>query len=99
MLCSAVLSRVTVENILLVDSFASLKQLTEEVMLYDECPSLFCFGLLEAFDIRELIGLTAPTPVTIGKPHADMSRIYQEWNPLSECYARLGTRDFHPWSE
>lgn len=99
MLCSAALSGVTVGNILLVASLASLKQLTEEVMLYDECPSLFCFGLLEAFDVRELIGLAAPTPVTIGKPHAGMSRIYEEWNPLSEFYARLGGRDFHPWIE
>ena len=99
MLCSAALSGVTVENILLVDPLASLKQLSEKAMLYDESPSLFCFGLLEAFDVRELIGLVAPTPITIGKPHADLPRINAEWNPLSEYYERLGTRDFHPWSE
>ena len=41
----------------------SLARLVEWPKAYADAPSLFCFGLLEQFDIADLIDLCAPLPV------------------------------------
>lgn len=45
------------------DYLESLKMLIENHLDYETYPSLFCFGLLEQFDIPELIELCDPVPV------------------------------------
>ncbi len=39
------------------DAFSSLKQVIEKNMKVDEAPELFCFGLLESFDIPQIKSL------------------------------------------
>lgn len=45
----------------------SLKTLIEKKSSYNASPELFCFGLLENFDIPQLRSLAAPRPVTFVK--------------------------------
>ncbi|MCC6586221.1 MAG: acetylxylan esterase [Bryobacterales bacterium] len=47
----------------LKDSFASLKDILTRDLTVDKAPELFCFGLLESFDIPQIIGLVQPRPV------------------------------------
>ena len=41
----------------------SLKEILEQDRSVEQMPELFCFGLLEAFDIKQLIALAAPRAV------------------------------------
>ncbi len=43
----------------------SLKKLIENHHDYEEFPALFCFGLLEQFDVQELVELCSPVPVSM----------------------------------
>lgn len=45
-------------------ALASLKQLLEEDKTVEELPELFPFGLLTEFDVRDLVAMAAPRPVT-----------------------------------
>ena len=45
-------------------SYGSLKELIETNTTYPTAPELFCFGLLETFDVAQLAALAAPRPVT-----------------------------------
>ena len=96
---AAALADTRLNRVVTIEGFASLKQLIESQTPYEDCPSLFCFGLLEAFDIRELIGLLAPLPVDILDPQADRSRLVAEWEPLCDLYAQLGYRGYQPWED
>lgn len=65
-LCSLVataLDNKTIRGLKLYGSFASLKQVIEENKSVDQLAEVFCFGLLEAFDIKQLAALVAPRPV------------------------------------
>ena len=44
-------------------SFPSLKTVIQQNRSFEEMPELFCFGLLEAFDLERLKVLAAPRPV------------------------------------
>lgn len=46
----------------------SLKQVLEQNRTFDQSPELFCFGLLEAFDVPQLKELIAPRSVTTSQP-------------------------------
>lgn len=48
----------------LYDSFQSLKEVIRQNLSADKAPELFCFGLLESFDIEQIKGLVAPRPIT-----------------------------------
>lgn len=52
-----------VSGLELKDSFASLKDILTRDLTVDKAPELFCFGLLESFDIPQMIGLVQPRPV------------------------------------
>ena len=41
----------------------SLKQVIEKNLTVEQAPELFCFGLLERFDMPQLLALAAPRPV------------------------------------
>jgi hypothetical protein len=45
----------------------SLKKVIEENRTVNEMPEAFCFGLLEAFDVKELAALASPRPVAFEK--------------------------------
>ena len=44
-------------------AFPSLKAVIEQNHTFEQMPEMFCFGLLEAFDMEQLMALVAPRPV------------------------------------
>lgn len=50
------------------ESLGSLKELIESKAVYNNAPELYCFGLLEQFDVVQLAALSAPRPVTFLDP-------------------------------
>ena len=58
-------------------------------------PELFCFGLLERFDIKQLTALVAPRPVRVGEPSGPAQA---ELASMKAFYRILGT-DFDPLSK
>jgi hypothetical protein len=73
-------------------SFGSLKEIIEQNLTAESAPELFCFGLLEHFDVAQLVALVAPRPVRFRDPSA---RVRRELSPLSKTYAAFGI-DFDP---
>jgi dienelactone hydrolase len=90
-LLAAVLAGRPVRHVALHDSLSSLACLIDRQVRYEDAPSLFCFGLLEAFDIRELIGLLAPVPVEVFCVEGDDGKALLR---LRELYARFGRMGF-----
>jgi len=71
---------------------ASLKEPIEAKTLIEKSPTSFCFGLLESFDIPQLVALAAPRRVMIP---AASSRAKTELAPLRAWYGLFGV-DFQP---
>jgi hypothetical protein len=46
-------------------AYHSLKEVIEKNLTVEQAPELFCFGLLERFDMPQLLALAAPRPVRI----------------------------------
>ncbi|MBM3265880.1 MAG: hypothetical protein FJY97_21005, partial [candidate division Zixibacteria bacterium] len=88
-LTASALSGTSVSQVTLRECLPTLKRLIEQATPYEDAAPLFCFGLLETFDIRELVGLLAPTPVDI---FCDGNGT--ELLRLRELYARFGTLGF-----
>ncbi len=65
----------------------SLKEAIEQNWSVNEKPELFCFGLLESFDIRQIAALVAPRTLTVAEPG---DRAKAELSALSEWYRLLG---------
>ncbi len=65
----------------------SLKELIESKKEFTEAPELFCFGLLERFDIPQIAAMVAPRPVSI---HEASDRAKTEFATLKDWYATLG---------
>ena len=78
------ITRVTVHN-----GLGSLKQLIESDVSVIESPELFCFGLLETLDIKQLIALSAPRRVTFLNAS---ERARAEFRCLPDFYALWGAR-------
>lgn len=95
-LAVAAMEESMIERVVAVDALASLKLLFEDQALYEDCPSLYCFGLLESFDVRELVGLVAPRPVDLVRPSGTSARVDAELMSLRELYARFGMMGFQP---
>jgi hypothetical protein len=55
-----------VAGVKLHQSFGSLKEIIEQNRSVDQAPELFCFGLLERFDIPQITALVAPRIVERG---------------------------------
>ncbi len=73
-------------------SLGSLKEAIENNWGVDQKPELFCFGLLESFDIEQLVALVAPHPVKL----IDASdRAKTELSNLHKWYGLLGD-EFDP---
>jgi hypothetical protein len=73
-------------------SFGSLKEIIEQNLTAENAPELFCFGLLEHFDLPQLVALVAPRRVHFREPS---DRVRREFSPLQKTYAALGV-DFDP---
>jgi hypothetical protein len=91
-LVAAALEPAAVESVELRKSYGSLKEIIEQNLGVNEAPELFCFGLLEQFDILQLAALAAPTRVRFAEP-SDRAKI--ELAPLRAWYARHAI-DFDP---
>lgn len=61
---------------------ASLKLLIEQDQSYDNKPALYCFGLLEQFDIRELLTMAGGRPIECLKIWGEPARIREELGSL-----------------
>jgi hypothetical protein len=62
-LVAAAMEEQAIAAVELHDCLASFKQVIEQDRSVDQTPELFCFGLLETFDIKQLFALVAPRPV------------------------------------
>jgi len=70
----------------------SLKEVIEKNWSVNQFPELFCFGLLEAFDIKHLAALVAPREAAFVKAG---DRAKSELADLAAWYRLLG-KDFEP---
>ncbi len=78
-----------VSAVRLARTLGSLKEVIEQSLSVGEAPELFCFGLLEQFDMLQLAALIAPRTLTIQSPS---ERAKQELAPLERWFAMLGGR-------
>jgi len=76
----------------LTGSFGSLQEILEQDLSVKDSPGLFCFGLLEYFDIKQLVALATPRRVTFSTPS---ERVRSELGELRELYGLVGV-DFDP---
>lgn len=86
-LAATALETKAIARVELHGSRGSLKELIEENRSVEEMPEAFCFGLLEATDLRPMTALVAPRPVQFVQPSA---RVTQEMTPLKDWYRTLG---------
>jgi len=91
-LVAADLEPTSIGELELRESPASLKEAIESKVPVDKAPDRFTFGLLEAFDIPQLVALAAPRRVVIVAP---TSSHRAQLKPLKSWYATLG-REFDP---
>jgi dienelactone hydrolase len=70
----------------------SLKEPIESGTPFDNAPDRFCFGLLERFDLPQLVALAAPRKVVF---HGPSNRAKAELITLKSWYATFGL-DFQP---
>jgi hypothetical protein len=66
-LVAAALEDRAIAGATLHDSFRSLKEIITQNQAADKMPEMFCFGLLESFDVPQLISLCAPRTVKLKK--------------------------------
>jgi hypothetical protein len=59
---AAALEPTAISGLELIHPLESLKQVIEKNMAIDDAPELFCFGLLERFDLPHFAALSAPPP-------------------------------------
>ena len=64
----------------------SLKELIEQNETVEAAPELFCFGLLERFDVKHLAALVAPRPILVLEPS---DRVRRELASLQDWYEKL----------
>ncbi len=64
-LIAAALEEKAVAGVELQGALGSLKEVIEKDWAVDKTPEMFCFGLLEAFDVPQLTALVAPRKTTV----------------------------------
>ena len=60
---AAPIDRAAIDELNLHSPLKSLKDVIDNNMKIDQAPELFCFGLLERFDLPQLYALVAPRPI------------------------------------
>jgi hypothetical protein len=93
-LVAAALERQAVDGVHLTNALGSLKEVIEQNRTVNQMPEVFCFGLLERFDIKQLAALAAPRPVRLV---GASDRARRELTGLEAWYAALG-RKFDPFA-
>ncbi len=86
-LIAAALEEKAVAGAELHGSLGSFKEVIEQNWAVNQYPELFCFGLLEWFDIRQLAALAAPRPVRFADPG---DRLKAELAGLAAWYGLWG---------
>jgi dienelactone hydrolase len=87
-LVAAALEPSAIGRVQLHNSLGSLKEVIEQNWTVNEKPELFCFGLLEAFDVEQLAALVAPRPVELV---GASERARSELADLGTWYRLLGS--------
>src|SRR5262249_7170831 len=87
-LCAAALDVESITRVEVIAPLGSLKELIEQNKTFDQSPELFCFGLLEHFDVKDLAALVAPRPVVFRQPD---DRARKEFAGLAAWYRKLGS--------
>ena len=91
-LVGAALEEKAIGRVELHGSLGSLKEVIEKNWTMNQKPELFCFGLLESFDVVQMAALVAPRPVEL----IDASdRAKSELAKLGAWYGVLGS-EFEP---
>jgi dienelactone hydrolase len=91
-LVAAAIEPDAIGHLALDGAYGSLKEVIEQNRGVDLTPELFCFGLLEALDVKQLVALAAPRPVVFVKPS---ERATKELSSLKGWYKLLGA-EFDP---
>ncbi len=81
-LAASALEPRAIASLELHDSFGSLKEIIEQDWKVNQAPEVFCFGLLDAVDIRHLTALTSPRPVTFQRASARLQKELTGLQPL-----------------
>jgi hypothetical protein len=89
-LAAAAMEDKAITSVELIDSRGSLKEIIEQGGAVNTTPEQFCFGLLEAADIRDLAMLVAPRKLTL---HFPSDRAKTDFASLKDWYELLG----HPF--
>jgi len=87
-LSAAALEEKAIGRVDLIAPLGSLKEVIEQNRVFDQSPELFCFGLLERFDVKHLAALVAPRPVVVRSPR---DRVRSEFGALAGWYQLLGS--------
>ena len=92
-LVAAALEPEAIDGVQLHGSMASLKEVAEQNQGVNTAPELFCFGLLEKFDIKQIValamtparGASAARPVVFDQPNERAKRVVADlegWKKL-----------------
>ncbi|MBM3837062.1 MAG: hypothetical protein FJ398_03715 [Verrucomicrobia bacterium] len=92
-LVASALEAQAIDGVELHGALGSLKEIIEQNWAVNEKPELFCFGLLEAFDVKQLAALAAPTPVVFQNAS---DRVKKELAGLKDWYKLFGV-EYQPW--
>lgn len=87
-LVAAALEEKAIAGVVLHGSLGSLKEVIEQNWSVSEKPELFCFGLLEHFDLQQIAALGAPRPVKFAAPS---DRAKKEMAGLAAWYKVFGS--------
>jgi hypothetical protein len=87
-LAAAALEEKAIGRVVVVGPLGSLKELVEQNRTLEQSPELFCFGLLERFDVKDLAALVAPRPVVVRQPS---ERAKAEFAGLARWYQLVGS--------
>ena len=69
----------------------SLKQLLAENDLFHKYPMLYCFGLLENYDVREYLAMAgSKTSVSVKSVWGDKNKLDENWKGVDEVFKTYG---------
>ncbi|MBN1442941.1 MAG: acetylxylan esterase [Planctomycetes bacterium] len=88
-LVAAAIETEAIDSVELRGSMGSLREIIERNLSVNQAPELFCFGLLETFDIRDIAALVAPRTAEFLEA-SDRAR--EELAPLAAWRELLGAR-------
>ena len=91
-LIAAAIESKSIAALELHNPLGSFKEIIETNRVVATTPELFCFGLLEEFDVKQIAALVAPRPIKIVQPS---ERAKKELADLKDWYKLLG-KDFDP---